>query len=221
MNTTAIVPVPAAYVGRRETLLAPVAGAAVLSRIVETLRQSVRVVVAVAPSLTDSLIEAIGVPDFSDVHVVTAEGVGQRAQCLQAGLTNCGDGPVLVHDLGWPVFTAATLQRVVAAVAAGAQVVVPTRAVTDSIKRVDAQGSVRQTLDRSRLRTVQYPRGFDPATLRTLLDAAQEPFDELSAALRAGIAVVQVDGDDRAQRVEIPRDAAYLTAVIEAPSVDR
>ena len=119
------------------------------------------------------------------------------------------------------VFETATCLRVVAALGAGARVVVPTRAVTDSVKAVDEHGVVTATLDRSLLRSAQYPRGFDTATLAELVGAADGPSDELVAALRAGRTVTEVDGDDHAARFDLPSAVGHLTAVIEARHADR
>lgn len=221
MEVTAIVPVPARYVERIDAVLAPVAGRSALERTVDALRLTAPVVVAVAPALADRVRDALRAGAGREVSVVAAGADGGRVACLSAGLAACAAVRVLLGDVAWPIFSAETSRRVASALTDGALVVAPTRAVTDSVKRVDGHGVVTGTLDRSRLRTAQYPRGFDAAALDTLLGDGREPFDELVAALRAGIPVIEVDGDDRAARVDLPRDAGYLTAVIEAQRADR
>ena len=65
------------------------------------------------------------------------------------------------------------------------------------------------------LRTVQYPRGFTIDELSRLLACrTSDEFDELDEALRAGIPITFVDGDADAFAAELPRDAAYVEAII-------
>lgn len=216
MNPTAIVPVPVGYADRGDAALASVAGRSAIGRIADALRPVADVVLAVAPTMAHAVLEAVATQHIPDVRVVTAEAPGWRVQCLDAGLADSGGGLVLVADLAWTVFGPDLLSRVQGALAGGAVAVVPTTAVTDSVKRVDVRGCVTDTVDRSRLRTMQYPRGFDATALKALTAGAAEPFDEVIAAVHAGLRVTQVDGDDAARRVELPVDGAYLTAVLQA-----
>src|SRR5699024_482311 len=57
-------------------------------------------------------------------------------------------------------------------VRAGAGAVVPALPVVDTVKEVDDDGVVIGTPDRSALRAVQTPQGFDPALLLAAYDAA-------------------------------------------------
>ncbi|WP_349268356.1 IspD/TarI family cytidylyltransferase [Mycolicibacterium parafortuitum] len=218
MTLTALVPVPMELQQRPDAVFAPIAGQSVLARIVRTLASVADValggvVVAVAEPLAPSAAAALaGIPA---VRVVTAAAPGRRRQCIAAGLQDIGGGSVLLHDLAWPLIAEDTLGRVTAALRDGADAVLPACAVTDSIKDVDNSGAVAATLDRSALRTVQYPRGFDVAVLARLLDTAgADDFDELAAVLTSGAAVTVVDGDTTTSRFELPDDAGYLAAVI-------
>ena len=96
----------------------------------------------------------------------------------------------------------------------GADAVLPIRPVTDSVKAVDARGAVTATLDRSPLRTVQFPRGFDAAVLERLLADGAADFDELGAALSAGTPLTLVEGDTDTMSFDLPADSAFLAAVI-------
>jgi 2-C-methyl-D-erythritol 4-phosphate cytidylyltransferase len=83
------------------------------------------------------------------------------------------------------------------------------------VKAVDARGSVTETLDRSTLRSVQYPRGFTVDQLSQLLaQRTSDEFDELDESLRFGTPIAVVDGDADAFIVELPRDAAFVEAII-------
>ena len=74
-----------------------------------------------------------------------------------------------------------------AALAGGAVAVIPARPVTDTIKRVDAGRVVAETLDRSTLRAVQTPQGFDRAVLVATPDLEPALAEVVAASLtRAG-----------------------------------
>jgi 2-C-methyl-D-erythritol 4-phosphate cytidylyltransferase len=219
VDVTAILPVPESFAQRRDAVLAPVAGPSPLVRIVRTLATVGDVLVCVAEPLVAELRNVLAAEDLPSVHAVAAEAPGTRAQCIAAGLRARADGPlgrVLLHDLAWPLIDPATLDRVVAALRDGATAVLPLCPVTDSIKAVDPHGAVTATVDRTPLRTVQYPRGFDPAVLTHLVSSsAPDAVDELDAILTEGAAVTLVEGDNDAMSVELPRDAGYLAAIIE------
>jgi 2-C-methyl-D-erythritol 4-phosphate cytidylyltransferase len=125
---------------------------------------------------------------------------------------------VLVCDHRYPLAPGQLADRVLAALSGGHDVVVPTLPVTDTVKAVDELGSVLSTVDRSALRTVQYPRGFTASVLWQLISvspaSAADHLDEFDAALRAGLGIATVDGDANAFQVELPRDAHLLDAVI-------
>ena len=77
------------------------------------------------------------------------------------------------------------------------------------------RGSVTDTLDRSTLQAVQYPRGFTAEQLsRLLAGRTSDEFDELDESLRTGTPIVLVDGDADSFVVELPRDAAFVEATI-------
>ena len=122
---------------------------------------------------------------------------------------------MLIHDIRRPLAPASLRDRVIDALRAGGSTVMPMLPVTDSVKAVDAMGTVTTTLDRSMLRLVQHPRGFTGDQLARLLAArASDDFDELDESLRAGAPITLVDGDADAFVVELPRDAGYVEAII-------
>jgi 2-C-methyl-D-erythritol 4-phosphate cytidylyltransferase len=122
---------------------------------------------------------------------------------------------VLIHDIRRPLAPAALRDRVIAELREGSTVVMPALPLTDSVKAVDARGSVTGTLDRSTLQAVQYPRGFASDRLAQLLTGRKsEEFDELEEAIRAGVPITMVDGDPDAFVVDLPADAAFVEAVI-------
>ncbi len=86
---------------------------------------------------------------------------------------------VLVHDAARPFASPALISRAVASAATGAAV--PGIVVADTVKAVDANGRVTQTLDRAQLRAIQTPQAF---SFSALLDAhrraAAEKRDDFS-----------------------------------------
>jgi len=89
-------------------------------------------------------------------------GGATRQASVRAGLEalrNTAPDLVLIHDAARPFLTSALIAKAItAAEAHGAAV--PAIAITDTVKKIDEQDTVSETLDRSRLRTVQTPQAF-------------------------------------------------------------
>jgi 2-C-methyl-D-erythritol 4-phosphate cytidylyltransferase len=215
VDFAAIVPLPAMYVDNVAAAVDRLAGEAPLARVVRTMLGTS--VVAVAEPIVGAVRESLAAHGLSAVGVAVAEDPGSRAQCLEAGLAYLKDHPrhVLIHDIRRPLAPDPVRDRVIAGLQAGRPVVMPALAVTDSVKAVDEHGSVTGSLDRSMLRAVQYPRGFSADKLSQLLAGrTSDEFDELDESLRTGTPVTIVDGDSDAFAVELPRDAAFVEAII-------
>ena len=122
---------------------------------------------------------------------------------------------VLVHDVARPFVPVEVVDRVLAALAEGADAVIPTRPVTDTIKQVDEDGAVVATLDRSELRVVQTPQGFRRAVLEAAHAAGVgRNFTDDAALVEAhGSQVTVVDGADEAFKITRPWDLALAEAV--------
>jgi len=208
----AVLPLPLAVA---ENAFAPLVGESALVWIARAMPSAA--VVATAAALADRVRETLAAQGLSAIHVVAVQESGSRAQCLAAGLQRFHDSArrVLIHDVRRPLAPESLRDRVVAALLAGSTIVMPTLAVTDSVKSVDANGFVTGTLDRSTLQTVQYPRGFAIDELsRLLARRISEDFDELDEVLRSGMPVTLVDGDSNGVAIELPRDTDYVEAII-------
>ena len=208
----AVLPLPLAVA---ENAFAPLAGEPALVWIARAMPSAA--VVATAAALADRVRETLAAQGLSAIDVVAVQESGSRAQCLAAGLQRFHDSArrVLIHDVRRPLAPESLRDRVVAALLAGSTIVMPTLAVTDSVKSVDANGFVTGTLDRSTLQTVQYPRGFAIDELsRLLAGRISEDFDELDEVLRSGMPVTLVDGDSNGVAIELPRDTDYVEAII-------
>jgi 2-C-methyl-D-erythritol 4-phosphate cytidylyltransferase len=96
-------------------------------------------------------------------------GGAVRSASVRAALAVAGPGdPVIVHDAARPLVTPEAVEATLAALgdADGAIAAAP---VVDTIKEADADGTVRATLDRSRLWAVQTPQTFRRAALERAL----------------------------------------------------
>ena len=128
---------------------------------------------------------------------------------------------VLVHDAARALAPPALVARVVAAVLSGQRAVVPGAPVTDTIVQVGPAGSpasleVVANHDRTALRVVQTPQGFDRTVLdrahiaatRRGGDEADSATDDASLVAALGEAVHVVPGDADAAKITTARDLA-------------
>lgn len=189
--------------------LTPLGGEPAVCRMVRSLsRVAGQVLVVVDEAIADRFRAALA---GLTVDILTVDGSATRADCLAlAGRSlavpslvgvraGCqGATHVLLADQRHPLMAADMIDRVVAALADGADLVVPVLPVTDTVKTVDAGGTITATVDRSTLRLLQYPRG---------MRADRLPDESLAGA-------VTVDGDADAVSVQLPADAALLEAII-------
>ena len=108
-------------------------------------------------------------------------GASVRSASVRAALAAAGPGdPVIVHDAARPLVTPEAVEATLAALADGdADAAIAAAPVADTIKEADADGTVRATLDRSRLWAVQTPQTFRRAALERALDVDD---DTLAAA---------------------------------------
>jgi 2-C-methyl-D-erythritol 4-phosphate cytidylyltransferase len=104
-----------------------------------------------------------------------------RSASVRAALAVAGPGDlVIVHDAARPLVTPEAVEGTLAALTDGeADAAIAATPVADTIKEADARGTVRATLDRSRLWAVQTPQTFRRAALERALDVDD---DTLAAA---------------------------------------
>lgn len=166
-------------------------------------------VIAVPPGTEDAVGKLLD-PYVGDADLRIVAGGAERTDSVRAALELVpveGIDCVLVHDAARSFVPVAVIERVVAAVLGGAPAVVPVIPVTDTIKRVGAQGEVLETPDRSALVAVQTPQGFDPELLRKAhagnVDGAT---DDAMLCERLGVTVQTVEGSEDAFKVTRPRD---------------
>jgi 2-C-methyl-D-erythritol 4-phosphate cytidylyltransferase/2-C-methyl-D-erythritol 2,4-cyclodiphosphate synthase len=123
---------------------------------------------------------------------------------------------VLVHDAARPFCSAELVSRAIVACAeTGAAI--PALEVTDTIKRVDADGHVAGTIDRAQLRAVQTPQAFAfPALLeahrRAASDGREDFTDDAALAEWAGLKVAVFAGETGNVKLTTDEDFARAEA---------
>ncbi len=171
-------------------------------------------VVAAVPA--DRIIEATSILDG---RATVVAGGAERPESVLRALSAVGDAEhVLIHDSARPLTPGAAVQRVVAALLEGHRAVIPVLPVSDTIKAVDANGVVLGTPERSGLRAVQTPQGFETELLRRAYERAAdlEVTDDASLVERLGIPVHTVAGDPLAFKITTPLDLQLARAVLGA-----
>lgn len=195
----------------------PLAGRALLCRAVDGLLASGRVDRVVVAVAADQVVAASVLLAGSD-RVTLVTGGAERSDSVRAALDTAADADVvLVHDAARCLTPPAVVSAVVAAVAAGAGAVIPVLPVSDTVKRVDPEGVVMATVDRTALRIVQTPQGFDAGLLRRAYAAAAGPAtDDAGLVERLGEPVHTVPGHPHAFKITTPFDLAVAEALVAA-----
>ena len=166
-------------------------------------------------ALTDARDAAGAAADL--VTVVT--GGATRQESVAAGVSAlwADVDVVLVHDAARALTPPEVFERVVAAVDAGADAVIPTLPVVDTIKRVDDAGRIVAGVDRSELAAAQTPQGFRRAVLEAALaEAAADHTDDAAVVAAAGHTVITVAGDAAAFKITTAPDLERARAIVQA-----
>jgi 2-C-methyl-D-erythritol 4-phosphate cytidylyltransferase len=130
-------------------------------------------------------------------------GGDTRSASVRAGLAAVPPDAttIVVHDAARPVPVPDVWQRVLAAVAAGADAAVPAVPVADTLREIGGS-----TVDRSRFVAVQTPQAFRAAALRAAHAGGAEGTDDASLVEAGGGRVVVVDGDPANLKITTPFD---------------
>lgn len=162
--------------------------------------------------------------DSTRTDVLVVPGGATRQESVHLGLKALPDDitAVLVHDAARPLVPVDTVDAVAAAVRAGAPAVVPALPLADTVKQVEPRTGepepVVATPERSLLRAVQTPQGFDRATLvkahETVALDGEGVTDDAGMVERLGVPVVVVPGHEEAFKVTRPLDLVLAEAVL-------
>ena len=176
------------------------------------------------------------VGDDARVEELAAEsGISKYAGCAppgesrplstRNGLWLCRDEEegtfVLVHDGARCLVTPGLIRRVVAALLEDpvADGVVPALPVSDTVK-VAENGTVLETLDRTKLHAVQTPQAFRLGLLRGIYAESEECLrnatDDASLVEKAGGRVLIVEGEKTNIKLTSPEDLIFAEAILRA-----
>jgi 2-C-methyl-D-erythritol 4-phosphate cytidylyltransferase/2-C-methyl-D-erythritol 2,4-cyclodiphosphate synthase len=146
-------------------------------------------------------------------HSSPVKGGATRQQSVHAGLEALvASKPdiVLIHDAARPFVTEAVISRAIEA-AGRTGAAIPAIAVADTIKLVDATGSVEATPERARLRIAQTPQAFRydvilEAHRRAVREGRNDFTDDAALAEWAGLTVATFEGDPANMKLTTPED---------------
>ncbi|HEV7593584.1 MAG TPA: 2-C-methyl-D-erythritol 4-phosphate cytidylyltransferase [Gemmatimonadaceae bacterium] len=123
---------------------------------------------------------------------------------------------VVIHDAARPLVTSETIGRVIdeARHGNGAVAALP---VVDTLKRVESNGKVIETVDRFGLWRAQTPQAFPRKAIerahREAREADRIATDDAALCEQIGLTVVVVRGSERAQKITEENDFALLEAL--------
>ena len=213
---------PAAGAGRRLGGDTPkqyreVAGAPLMEHTLRALLQSRDICgVVVAMDSVDPRADTIA--SLSDERVQTTPGGATRAHSVLAGLDALEDQVAegdwaLVHDAARPCLTGDALAALIDRARVLGEGVILAEPVADTLKQVNDQGEIEQTVDRSILWRAQTPQLFPLLALRNALRHCIEEgvsvTDEAMAMERAGHRVHVVEGASSNIKVTVEADLVF------------
>jgi 2-C-methyl-D-erythritol 4-phosphate cytidylyltransferase len=202
--------------------LRPLGGVPMLVHAVRALASSrvVDIVVVAAPEDSAESVQSMLTGQSFGAEVVVITGGDTRQDSVARALLTLPEDVdvVLVHDAARPLVPGELVTAVVAAVRQGHPAVVPGLLVVDTIKQVDGNSDVQRTVDRSELRAIQTPQGFERQVLQRAhasVDLDESPAsDDAFLVERLGLPVRVIPGHEEAFKVTRPFDVVMAEAVL-------
>jgi len=165
-------------------------------------------------------------PGWEEPSILLAEELGAgkvgsvvpggetRAASVRAALAEVPDDAdvLLVHDAARPLLPDEVIERVLAPLSEGWDGVVPGLPVADTLKRVDGDGAVAETVSRDGLWAVQTPQAFPAGVLRAAAADGRDGTDCASLVEARGGRVKVVQGDPRLLKVTTADDLAKIAS---------
>jgi 2-C-methyl-D-erythritol 4-phosphate cytidylyltransferase len=138
-------------------------------------------------------------------------GGATRSDSVRAGLAAVpAEATIIcVHDAARPFASCDLYATVIHAVATGADAAVPGIPVTDTIKRIDADGIVVETPPRAALVAVQTPQAFRASVLRAAHASGREATDDAGLVEVCGGRVIVVAGEHTNRKITHLDDLAW------------
>ncbi len=187
------------------------------------------------PLLQWSIDVLAAVDDIQQIVVALPQGVASpagtigvaggkvRSESVRRALAAAGDGEiVLVHDAARPLLSEELVHRTLKALAGDETIdaAIAAAPMADTVKRVDEEGVVGETLERSSLWAVQTPQVFRRAALERALDVPEEVLaqatDDAWLIERAGGRVLVVGSSTPNLKVTTELDLQLASLLIGA-----
>ena len=202
--------------GARPKQYLPLLGVPVLRRTIAafTGRPHTRIQVVIGKDQAETYRDAVSGLDLP--RPVT--GGATRQESVRNGLEAlAADAPdyVLIHDAARPLVTTALVDRVVAALGAGADAAIPLLPVADTLRRENADGTW-STVPRDNTYRAQTPQGFRfAAILKAHRDfMAYDVTDDMALAERAGLKIARVAGEETNMKITTQDDMAHAERLL-------
>lgn len=147
---------------------------------------------------------------FANYGVVKIiEGGSTRQESVFKGLEAVDCDYVLIHDGARPMITSEIIKRTMDEVASKKAVSVMTKTV-DTIKKVDTNGRIIETIDRTQLYNTQTPQAFEYNLIKSVHEQykGQNFTDDAGMVEASGAEVYIVEGDYRNIKVTTKSDLA-------------
>ena len=165
-------------------------------------------------------------PGWEEPSILLAEELGcgkvsacvtggeTRADSVRAGLAEVPADAVvvLVHDAARPLLPEAVIERVLEPLSDGWDGAVPGVPVSDTLKRVGADGAVLETVERDSLYAVQTPQAFPAGVLRRAVASGADATDCAGLVEASGGRVKVVPGDPQLLKVTTADDLAKIAS---------
>jgi 2-C-methyl-D-erythritol 4-phosphate cytidylyltransferase len=172
-----------------------------------------RIVIVAPPGWEEPAILLAEELACSKVHACVPGGA-TRSESVRAGVAEVADDAlvVLVHDAARPLLSDDVIERVLSPLSEGWDGAVPGLPVSDTLKRVGADGAIAGTVERDSLYAVQTPQAFPASVLRAAVQAGGEATDCAGLVQAAGGRVKVVEGDPRLLKVTTADDLAKIAS---------
>ena len=144
---------------------------------------------------------------YQNVRIV--EGGSTRQKSVFNGLNAVSCDYVLIHDGARPMITPEIIKKTIDEVVSKKAISVMTKTV-DTIKKVDENGKIITTIDRSQLYNTQTPQAFEYNLIKSVHEKyVDENFaDDAGMVEAGGVDVYIVEGDYRNIKVTTKSDLA-------------
>ena len=160
------------------------------------------------------------IQDLVGAGITVVTGGTTRSDSVRAGIAALtGESKfVLVHDAARALASTQLAKQVLAALEKGEVAVIPGLELIDTVKSVDTRGHVTSTPNRTTMRRVQTPQGFDLEILKKAHASGADATDDGALIEAIGKKVLIIKGEERALKITTPADLATALSMLGTSS---